>query len=493
MVKTRKKLESQKELDFLTIKKRAVSGAVILSLGGFSIQFFNFLGFSLLAAFLEPATYGVFFIVSALVDFFAYFSDIGLAAALIQKKEPLTQKDLRSTFCVQQALVISLALLIFLVAPLATSWYKLTLQGLWLLRVLAVSLFLSSLKTIPSVLLERGLKFNRFIIPQIIEAVVFNGIAVFLAWRGWGIVSFSWAVILRGLMGLFVIYILAPWRIGLDLDKKALKGLLKFGLPYQVKTLIAVVKDNLMTAFLGGIIGSLGIGFIGWAQKWAFLPLRLVMDNAMKVTFPAYSRLQEHSQKLSVAIEKTLFFVTLLVFPMLTGLAVLAPFLIQVIPRYGKWQPALGPLWLYCINAAWAAVTTPLVSFLEAIGQIKKSLKLMIMWLVLTWLTMPFLAVKMGFLGVALASALIPFSSIVAILMVKREISFQFLPNVLVPLLGSVIMGGGLYLALLSCPIKLTSVLLLIPLGTVLYLATILILEKYRLINAIKDLYSAFH
>ncbi len=128
-------------------------------------------------------------------------------------------------------------------------------------------------------------------------------------------VSYAWAVLARGLAGVIIIYLLSPWQIGFAFEKQSLKHLLKFGVPYQANTFLAVVKDRLMNVFLWKIIGAQGVGILGWAQKWAQMPLRFIMDSVMKVTFPAYARMQNDRDELKRAIEKTLYFVSLLTFP----------------------------------------------------------------------------------------------------------------------------------------------------------------------------------
>src|SRR5258706_6504900 len=100
------------EVDIALITQRSIRGIFALTSRTFFIQLIGFISNFLLTIFLTPSIFGVFFIVSAAIAFLSYFSDIGLAAALIQKKESLTDIDLKTTFTIQQALVI----LVFVVA-----------------------------------------------------------------------------------------------------------------------------------------------------------------------------------------------------------------------------------------------------------------------------------------------------------------------------------------------------------------------------------------
>jgi O-antigen/teichoic acid export membrane protein len=418
------------EIDLATIKKRSITGVVALTSRTFFLQIINFLSMFLLTIFLAPEVFGIFFVVTAVVNFLNYFSDIGLAAALIQKKEKLTDTDLKTTFTIQQALVIFLVILAFLSSTQVARFYNLSSAGLWLFRALVISFFLSSLKTIPSVLLERKLDFNRLVIPQIGETILFNLVAVFLAWKGIGIASFTWAVLARGVSGLILIYLISPWMPGFSLNRASAKKLLSFGIPFQANSLLALVKDDLLTVFLGKVLPFAQVGFIGWAQKWANMPLRFIMDSVIKVTFPAYSRLQDNLAALRSGIEKALFTVCFLTFPALVGLALLASSLVEFLPRYLKWQPALLALYFFCLQAAFACVSTILTNNLNSTGRIKITLKLMVIWTVFTWMLTPIFIHFWGYNGVAPAAALVAVTVVLPVWLVKKVVDFDLWGNV---------------------------------------------------------------
>jgi len=464
------RVEIEEGIDLGEIKKRSLTGVLSLVSRSFLVQIISFISTFLLTVFLEPKIFGVFFLVSAFVNFFAYFSDIGLAAALIQKKEKLTEEDLKTTFTIQQVLVMILLVLLVGLAPLVNKWYSLSREAIYLLYALGLSLLLSSLKTIPSVILERNLKFDLLVIPQIIETLVYNVLAIILAWKGFGISSFTIAVLARGLTGLLAIYIISPWKIGFYFSEESLKSLLKFGLPYQANTLIAVFKDDLMTMFLGRIIGTTGLGYLGWAKKWAEQPLRFLMDNVLKVAFPTYSRLQKNKEILKKAVEKSLFFLCFLTFPILIGFSILASDLVKIIPRYLKWQPALIPLYLYCLNSAWAVISTTATNFFNAIGKVKVTLKMMLIWLFLTWTLMPLMAIKGGYLGVSWAVGMIAFSSVIPLVLAKREINFNLTDSIYKPALASLLMGGIMFFLGKKCPSSFGGIVFTVFVGALSYL-----------------------
>ncbi|KKT30718.1 MAG: Polysaccharide biosynthesis protein [Candidatus Collierbacteria bacterium GW2011_GWC2_44_18] len=463
-------------LEVQEVKRRSVSGVMALISRTFIIQIISFVATLALTIFLDPNTYGVFYLVSSVVNFLAYFSDVGLAAALIQKKEGITKEDLSTTFTVQQILVISLLVILFILSPLIRTQYRIDQTGMYLLYAMGISLFLSSLKTIPSIMLEREIKFSKLILPQVLETLTFNAIAVFCAWRGLGVTSFTLAVLGRGVVGLIAMYLVYPWRPSFGISRSSLSHLLRFGLPYQVNTFLAVLKDDGMTIILTRIIGTQGLGYIGWASRWAGLPLRIVMDNLTKVAFPTFARLQHDKVRLAKAVEVSLKYMCLLAFPILVGMGFLALPVTHLIPRYVKWLPAIIPLYIYLYNSAWASISTSLTNLLNATGHIKSTFKLMLMWTGLTWLTMPFMAIKFGYLGVAYATGIIATSSLVTILLAKKHVDFNFFNIIKTPILALLPMSFWLYLSVGSI-FSFLSLALIIIISIAIYFLAILILE----------------
>ena len=462
-------VEEHEEITLDVVKQRSVRGIAILTVRGFALNIIAQIAQIFLLAFLVSEQIGVFWIISAAVSFLIYFSDIGLAAALIQKKEKPTDEDLKTTFAIQQLLILTLLVVLFLISPFLTNVYSLTNDGKWLLYALGVSLFLSSLKSIPSVLLERKLEFGRLVVPELIESAVYNVILVFLAWKGFGIRSFTVAVLARGIVGVIVMYVLMPWKPGLAFSIKSLKGLLKFGVPYQINTLIALVKDQGVTLILGAIIGSAGVGYVGTAQRLSQIPLRLFMDSTTRVSFPAFSRMQKHKEELAKAVTRSLLFITFLVFPTSVAFLVMAPVLIDVFPKYHRWDPAIFSLTFMTINTLFAAVTTQLTNMFTAIGKISMTFKLMVMWSVLTLILVPVLSLKFGFNGAAMAYGIVGISSIIAIYLAKRHVNFSLKDSALKTLAAASIMGVALVALRILLPHTLVNLGVMAATGVAVY------------------------
>lgn len=471
------------EIDIALIKKKSLSGILALTSRTFVLQLIAFGATFLLTLFLNPATFGIFFVVSAIISFLSYFSDIGLAAALIQKKEKLTDEDLSTTFTIQQIMVIPVSVIAFIFSTTIGAFYKLDISGVYLFQALVISFFMSSLKTIPSVLLERELQFNKLVIPQIAETIGFYSVAVLLAWRGFGVTSFTWAVMVRAIIGLVLMYIISPWKIRFGISKPVAKRLLTFGVPFQMNSLLALVKDDLMTVFLGKILTFEQVGYIGWAKKWAEVPLRLIMDSVIRVTFPAFSRMQHSKELLGNAIEKTLFGLSIAMMPISVGLLFFVEPAVHMIPKYAKWEPALLSFFIFVITSLLAGFSTPLTNALNAVGKIKITMMLMVFWTIGTWgLTLLFIPL-FGFNGFALALLVLSLALVVVIRLSKNIAEFSFMNQVKWPIVAAAVQSGWYILVRGNAPYSNTHLILTALAGVLLYAGILWKTEKTRIIN----------
>lgn len=427
------------EVEIASIKHKTTVSVVFLSLRNIGIQAISTVGFFLLTILLGAGEVGLFAIVAESVAILGYFSDVGLASALIQKKQSITIPELRTTFLIQQVLVLIALAAVALIYPNISQSKGYGLAEMSILVSLCYAFFVASLKTIPSVQLERKLDFKLLSTIDIIENTSFYFFAVLFALMGYGVYSYAFATIIRSTLGLILIYRFSPWPIGIGFSIEATRGLFKYGIPFQLNSLIAMTKDRLSSLLVAGIIGRESFGILSWAQKGPRIPLSF-MDAIMRVTFPTFSRIQDEKELLKRSVEKSLYYISLFIFPSLAGIAMIAPDIINVIPRYTKWSPAVIPLYFFAFSFAIAAVTTPLTNAFNAIGKITITTKLMIMWTVLTWIFYPILSLKYDYIGTSIAAAIVGSSSFIVWYIADKLLSIQTLKTISQPLISSLLM-----------------------------------------------------
>ena len=421
------------------IKNKTTTSIIFLTIRNLGIQAVSMLGFFILTILLGTGEIGLFAIVAESVSILGYFSDVGLAPALIQQRATPTLKQLRTTFFIQQLLVVIALIIVAIIYPKISQSHSYGAKELWITMSLCYAFFTASIKTIPSILLERELNFKLLSTIDIIENLSFYIVAVIFATLGFGGYSYAIATFVRSTLGVIMIYSQSWWPVGFSLSLDTTKSLFKYGIPFQLNSFIAMAKDRMSNILVASMIGRDSFGLLAWAQKGPRIPLNF-MDAIMKVTFPTFARIQDEPGLLKKSISRSLFFIAIVVFPILAGISVISLDLVQLIPKYSKWEPAIFPMYLFALNAAIAAITTPLTNAFNAVGKIAITTKLMLMWTILTWIAFPILSQRYGYVGTAWANLLVGLSSFVAWFFAFKIFNINILEVIFHPLLASLIL-----------------------------------------------------
>ena len=427
-----------------SLKQKAIRGVFTLTFRRLILKIIDTFGIITLARLLSQESFGIFGIVSFVVfTFLSFFSDVGFGAALIQKEE-VSDNDLKTTFTIQQALVTAILLTAWLVAPWVGKFYNLGDSGAWLVRILSLSLFITSFKTIPSIMLERKLRFELLIIPEIIETIAYNAIAVFMAMRGYGVWSLVIAVITRTILGAIALNIISPWKIGWKVNKKSAGELLHFGVPFQLNSILALIKDNITPTIIAVWYGPAAVGFVNVAQNISSRPME-ISTIVSRITFPTYSRIQGDKERLKRWIEKSIHLMSIVYFPAIIGLIVTASPILQFLyaDKSDKWLPALPTLLWFLVAAIPVVITTTYTNAIYATGHPKIVLALMFLYTTLTWgIGLPMIH-YFGYVGIAMTVCIITYLTFPLVLLaLKRVVVVDTFGMIYRPLIASVVMGG---------------------------------------------------
>ena len=389
--------------------------------------------------FLTPAEYGLYFIILSLIAIFNYFTDLGLAAALIQKKEP-REEEFYTAFTIQFGLITTIVLLGLLLTPFLTALYRFDLTGQHLYLAMLFSLFCLSFKSVPSARLERKLDYGKIVLTQAVENTLFYGLSIMLMLSGLRVYALVIAIVVRSLVGVLLIYYFTRWQPKFFFSLQYAKSILSFGLPFQSNVLLAFVKDDLLNLYLANRLGLAGVGYVGWAKKWAEAPLRIVMDNVNRVIFPIFSKFQTEPEKVKKGIEKLLFYNTLLLVPLLLGAYLTMPLFVQVIPKYQKWTVAVPGFNFFLISSLLVSFYSPLISVFNSLGKVKTSVKFMLLWIALNWSVVPIMIGIYGFTGVGIAFAINSLGFILVWQKIKEFTPVRFFHSLKKPLLSGLLM-----------------------------------------------------
>ena len=396
-----------------------------------------------LSRLLTPDAYGIYAITLFVLVLMAFLSDFGLGPALLQKRASVSDTDLGTVFITQQVVLGALLLAVLLAAPGLASLYHLGSSGVWYFRAIALAGLFASLKTVPTIVLERQLLYGRLTLVEVLEVVLFQGTAVLLAILHYGAWSFVWAVIVSKAAGCVLSYVLSGWRPVLRFTRSAFLGLWSFAAPFQITWVTYLLRDYMIPILGGVLVSTSEVGYLNWALAIASVPGQMAQIVG-RVSFPSFSRLQSDTRLLRHAIETSVRALFLVAVPLELALFSLAPWLISVVFT-SRWAPALIPLYLLCIHWSGANLTSPLVAALNAMGKPRTALLLNAGWTASTIALAVFFVHQIGYVGIALAYAVtIVGAAAVAVVLVKRAVGIHLWPHVRLPV------GAALLVALVG-------------------------------------------
>jgi len=467
------------------VKKKAIEGTITLTAQRLVIKAVDTLGVIFLARLLTETEFGIFGIVNFIVfTLFGFLSDVGLGASLIQKKTALKRADTATVFTVQVVLVLAINILVWLLSPILVNLYKLSGPQIWLLRVTAFCLLLTSFKTIPSALLQRELLYRKLLIPEVVETIVYNLLAVILAISGFGVWSLTGALLLRTFLGAIILGLISPWQISLAINKNSLKELLKFGLPYQANSLLALLKDNLTPTVIAFFYGPAAVGFVNLAQNIAAKPME-VTNVVNRVVFPTFAKIQDDRARVGAWLEKGVRLMAYVYLPLVFGLLVSAGPILRLVyaAKSDKWLPALPALYPFLLGAIPVVFTTTATNVLFSLGKSKTVLRLMIIYTVLTWAVGIPLIVRLGFEGIAWAGVVVGLSSVVLVRKSLKEnnVPFSLIRAIRVPFLASIIMALAIWWPMANLVNRLLALGFWVLVGALVYTGCLFLILRGRI------------
>ena len=101
------------DFDTGTIHKRSAQGIVALVSRAFFLNILSYIASLVIFTYLDPRDFGIYIVVIAIQRVISFFTDFGLGAALIQKKEKVEQSELSTIFSIQALVTFFMFLIIF--------------------------------------------------------------------------------------------------------------------------------------------------------------------------------------------------------------------------------------------------------------------------------------------------------------------------------------------------------------------------------------------
>jgi O-antigen/teichoic acid export membrane protein len=216
------------------------------------------------------------------------------------------------------------------------------------------------------------------------------------------------------------------------------------------------------------------------AFNLATLPERRFSPIITKVAFPMLSKIQSDSERSGRVYLKMLQHISSITFPLLAGLAIMAPRLVKIVLST-KWEGAIIPLQIMCVAGILKSVGTTVGSVFYSQGRPDLEFKLDVFTL-FTIIPCLLIGLKFGITGVATATTIYTLFSILLYFKFAGSLLNLSVKTIIYSMfhsfLATVLMLFVTIFLNLLLPNSFLSLLIIIPSSIVIYLFFIYIIKK---------------
>lgn len=435
-----------------------------------------------LARLLNPEAYGQVALVSIFLTILGVFVDSGLGNALIQKKNA-DEDDFTTVFYFNVVWCVVLYILLWIGAPWIAKFYN--DEGLIsLTRAAGLTVVISGIKNIQLAYVSKRMMFKKFFAATI-GGTIFSGVlGILMAYNGAG----AWALVAQSvsntLIDTLILWLTVKWRPQGKFKMERLKDLFSYGWKLLASSVIDTCYKNLRGLIIGRMYSSVDLAYFNKAKGWPELIVTNINSSIDSVLLPTMSSEQDDRARIKQMTRRAICVSTYVMAPMMIGLFCIAPELIKLILTE-KWLPCVPYMRVFCVTYMFYPIHTANLNAIKALGRSDLFLKLEIIkkcfGLVLLLITMWYSPLIMAY-SLIISSLN---SQIVNTWPNKKLLNYSYLEQIkdIIPnLLQGIVMGVCVCMVpLLNLP-TLTTLIVQIIVGVVVYCIESVILKNENLI-----------
>jgi len=336
--------------------------------GSIGVQVLGFVSSIILARLLEPTDFGVMRFAAVLVGTMNLFSGMGMGPAVVATSAD-RDRAAGHAFVLTMLSGSVLTLIVFVFAgPFAALMDRPDLESIF--RVLSLRVLFATLFIVPNAVLAREMFFGRTAIAEVTSSLVRMGVAVTMAFAGFGVWSLVVGSIAEIATRMFATFALCPtlgWLRRARWDRTVAGGLWKFGFTQMRTGLVRYVYNNGDDMIVGKVLGVRALGFYTQSYSLSNLAVKNISMVVNGVLLPAYSKIRGDRNRLAGAFLSSFQFVSVLTVPLALGLFILAPDLIIALIGE-KWRASIPVLEVFALMSLLRPLsgsTSPLFLALE--------------------------------------------------------------------------------------------------------------------------------
>ena len=299
-----------------------------------------------LARILLPEDYGAIAMVTVFITIANVFVTEGIPNSLIQKKNT-DDLDYSSVFVFNLCLSIFLYFVIYISAPLISSFYNMDILTP-VIRVMGLKIIVASFNSVQHAYVSKNMMFKKYFWSTLFGTLISGVIGIVMAYKGFGIWALVAQYMVNSTVDTIVLFFTVDWRPKLKCNLNRLSYLIKFGWKMLFEGVTNTIVQQLQNLIIGKIYTSADLAYYTKGQQFPSLVVTNISSAIASVLFPAIANEQDNENKVLSILRKSSRLSYYVVFPMLTGLAMVAkPFISIVLTE--KWIDAVPFFQAFCI------------------------------------------------------------------------------------------------------------------------------------------------
>lgn len=322
----------------MSLGRQAYKGASWLAFFTFISQGFSWLITFWVARLLSPNDYGLMALTTIFTGYAAWFSELGLGSAIIQREDP-SQEDLSSIFWFNICVGVLLAMACFPIASIS-AWYFDEPRLLNLTRTVAVIFLINGIRIVPGNLLRKNMKFKKLGFFNMVAVFTSCSYMVISAYLGVGVWALLGGQIVLAIVNTLLVFVVAKWSPSWHFSIKEVISYIQYGVKIAIGRTLFYITDNSDKFIVGKKLGSVDVGYYSFALQLSQLPTEKITVMINQISFPLFSKLQNSKEEFNKHYLKIIKIIATLVLPLFVGGFLVAEELIFVVLGE-KWSPII--------------------------------------------------------------------------------------------------------------------------------------------------------
>lgn len=333
----------------MSTKRELISGVLYTALGKYSGIIISTIISAFLSRLIAPREFGLLAMVTVFTALFQIVGNIGIGAAVIQKKE-FTQKEFNNLFTFTILMGITMAGIFFLCAkPISIFYHEPRLVNIC--RWLSLPFIIGSIGSVPGALLSRNKEFRFIALRGVTIQCLVGIVSITAAFLGFGIYS----LILQSLLGSFLTtiinYIHHPLQIRFKHMWATMSSIASFSTYVFLFNIINYFSRNLDNFLIGRYINAIQLGYYNKAYSLMMMPLSNITFIITPVMQPIFSDFQNNLKFLAEKYIKLLSLLAYVSFPVAVVVFFIGKEIILIL--FGdQWIPAIYPFKVISLTIA---------------------------------------------------------------------------------------------------------------------------------------------